>query len=659
MKKTPAARITVNTEASFGLSTIGANTIGNVTIEKVNDITLASIPGSAFGTVTLAENGEIKGNIEVAGTFNTALNLTTTGGNITIGETEFKGTENVLASEAETSVATVKGAVTYGKLDITAGTININANMTTTTNRLYTTGNTTVDKEAKVTGNWTHYSGVLTVNGKQDSNTLTVVSGKVDVAKGASVNRLLLKETSGPADIKGTVVKTLTTEGTRVNITGNDEDEKDGKVGELIVKAAVSAPAGEGGITLTDGIIEKISADYTEGDPTVVYSFGRSEILGHGAVASDEHKGNIAKLLFHSLWDGESYAEPAAPYDNTGVRAIYTAAQLAGLQKINGGLSNYVFKYYAYNISLGNNVWTGATLNGVKAFQGNGGRISDFSLPNTADASNIGFFTTLKPAAADATTGVGVTISDINFMNVSFVATSVKVENVGVVAGTIAANSTAKAVLENVTVNIAGNTYGSTGNKASTCIGGLVGTTKAETTFTNVKVVKSSGVTGDIAIAGYHSLGGIVGSAEASVTVNGMNTAVDLKAINVAYKTTNDYDVNVGKYGVYVGTMKSDTNIALTIGGSSADLKIATLPAISTDLTERFKQNFVVNSNNNAYRYDNAKQSVLGYSGHQLQTGNNAPIASENPKVYHNSGTALSAANVATWKPRGVNGEQQ
>lgn len=477
--------------------------------------------------------------------------------------------------------------------------------------------------DVTLAGDWSNADGGITVTKASAFNigdgnvtttiddpvTLTAIANSMTIAKNAtSTSALTIPATSSTFEftVDGTQNALVNARIATVKVTG--------KVGAtLVTLGKVTVERETEGLAIgslqlngTDqqvylkcGYISEINTSLADGSKknATLYNeeTGVTGIASINANVTTLKKGATVPASYKLLltFNGSKWAGKKATGPTYIDADIYTASQLAG---IAGDAANY--KLWA-DVDLDNQPWVGVDLQ--KDFDGQGFTVSKLNLTEQAAnaATTSGAVTNNGIGLFASTSGPSVTsIKDLKISGVTFDQPAnvtsgaskkyYKFANIGALVGKI--NSTGTLKIEKVTVT--GATFSATNHMDINAVGGLIGSVG---TGAGVITLEDNNVTASI--TGYYALGGLVGSddnATNAITVQ-KNTIKPTFAVNKDLATGKQSDVNYGKVGDIVGTIKVSGGIVDVITGTNANTITPGIASKKVALKFRLHKNYYVN----------------------------------------------------------------
>lgn len=309
------------------------------------------------------------------------------------------------------------------------------------------------------------------------------------------------------------------------------------------------------GLFLNEGFIRQIWV----GDVATTLTHG--DKAAYTAIAFVDNPDNLVADEQASIWNGQMLSkemkEKYVPVGQGKVN-LWTASELAA--QADGYVTSNQLTLRS-NIALGSKKgyqWPGIVTNeGYPfVFEGMNHTIKNMEL-NSPDNKTAGF---IREAKND------VSISNLNFDNVTTNIARVPAGSVSYGTGAVIGRANKAARLERVTVKLGNGNFGSDGtnNLKSANIGGVIGAALGGAVLSGVQVDASKAT-----LSGYHSIGGFIGKAKGNVVIskngptgklNEMKPEVTGLKINVTYVTNavdqTVNDLNQGKTGLYIGTVE-------------------------------------------------------------------------------------------------------
>lgn len=350
---------------------------------------------------------------------------------------------------------------------------------------------------------------------------------------------------------------------------------------------------------------------------------------------------------FESTWDGVSKAAAAAVVGNN----VYTAAQLATYLDATGAVTinlntdvDLQNKYWA-GINAGANAFTLVGTNNHKGNNLAGTRaVHEIKNLNLSGDANSGLIKTINDNAADyvvaANSGIGfvkaattVTVTNLKITDASCALTKYNdaestaanrqfiASNIGALAGYATG-----AVINGLTVKLAGDNFGYTVSNKATNIGGIIGNlaTAAVTTITKTTV----SATGKI--RGYYNLGGFIGGvtatvAEKTITINGTGDnacSANLGGFTVDYNNGKTIDKNVGRIGGIIGSAGVLAASGVYYNGTINETITLTATANVSEWPDLTKNKIIQGTAPDFdYLTYQKKNDLIGYCGDQTTAG--------------------------------------
>jgi hypothetical protein len=581
--------------ATFNVSENAKITADGITV----DPTATTAPLNNFKSVKAinVNNGVVTGVIDASKAAD-PVNITATGDKAEItGNVTTKGNVTISSKSAGFQVITADGDIHISSEAIAQG-VESKENKVTLTDKAQAVyvkakGDIVIDKQAKNVGGAgvNSLEGDITINNEFTADDGQAGPIKADLGS-VSLNQTGEKKASYTGAITaGTDIVISGNVATTGAITAGQDVELKGKAKsdgaitagrDFTVKEEANANCGVTlkriatvNITRKDGDALAVAGDLKFADGAdyelnllsgVVNSITNADgevALHHATTAATTAIGlvsdpNNLKPTNKSIWTGKKLTVPNTYWEDNG--RIWTAAQLGMWQ----GASAVTALSIRSDIDLNNEKWAGIEPAGDLTIYGNYKTISNVKAMGNKATKTAGFINKVG----------ALTISKLTFDGVQTAITVISGGQYDGGIGAVAGVTTGVVNLTRVNVKLAGEKFGSDGvyNVQTANIGGVIGLTKDNTTFTGVTVDASA-----TTLSGYKNMGGYIGSATSWVTVRmaeadgddlmALPTVTGLK-MNVTFDATeNSGKVNdpyQGTTGHFIGAVDVSKTIAIS-----------------------------------------------------------------------------------------------
>ena len=609
-------------------------------------------------------NGVIAGNggtpnvaIDASAALN-AVDITATGDNAAItGNIITKGAVTISSKMATFTTITADGAITISSeakaTDVWSKESTVTLTDKAQAESVKAKGNISIDEEAFVIdGTITSDEGNIVINNEFTAN--KVYQGTITATLGSvSLNQVGDKTSSfnGPLNAGEDVVATGNviilqpiTAGQDVKLSGKASATKaitagrDFEVtqeattsGEITLKrtATVNITTNEGdAVAVANKMTFKDGADYrlnllsgcvnmvdaTAGEVALYFA----ETPAFAAIANVTTDANL-KSQNTSVWNGKDLTV-AAGYHIDGDR-IWTASQL-GMMQGEATVTGFDLRS---NINLDNQNWAGIEPQNAFTITGNYKTISNIKVKGNKTAKTAGF---INSTAANK--ALEVTALTLDGVQTDLTTISGGAYNYGI--GGLVGNAGGTVKLERVKVKLAGTNFGSKTDKniLTANVGGLIGYADKKVELNGVQVDANGAY-----LTGYMNLGGFIGQSNDEVKVKMMEedgddpevfpTATGIKffvTYNATEGTSNVNDPGQGTTGVFIGRINIKKDFTFV---DVPNVKPAIVYASKDDGCKADESKcFVIEDPEHRFFFkrdaDNADQTLIGYSGHDIST---------------------------------------